>query len=368
MKRIICAILTVTFIMVLAAPAFAKDEEYKDLSEITEREIKNYAINFASEFDPSVNLEAGRIVPIYNCADILVGFSVEYYQEEVPYGFINLNFSYENPVSEFVINKNAESIFQYLENTVKAANYEYRIENKLYSTLPLEYYVLATDGSSRKMYFGTDSKPMAEEDFFDLKESVVRAHEKAGDYGYFSSGTQYASHDDLYSDTYVSGGYVVAGPTLMSKYNSDTSIVKQNYIMQNTGKYACSVVALTAIANQENILTTSVPNTFNVLWTATSTTATGQTYNYNGTSIILGTTQNSNLASAMQWYGTLKGKTTSTTTSDSPQYSFYTTSVNNNKSSSFSYSIEYFDGSVVGILLALLATVPYRNQVISTII
>ena len=118
MKRIICAILTVTFIMVLAAPAFAKDEEYKDLSEITEREIKNYAINFASEFDPSVNLEAGRIVPIYNCADILVGFSVEYYQEEVPYGFINLNFSYENPVSEFVINKNAESIFQYLENNL----------------------------------------------------------------------------------------------------------------------------------------------------------------------------------------------------------------------------------------------------------
>lgn len=52
---------------------------------------QNYALNFAKEVDESLALSTGKMIPIYNSNDRLVGYSIEYYIDNTPYGYINLN-------------------------------------------------------------------------------------------------------------------------------------------------------------------------------------------------------------------------------------------------------------------------------------
>ena len=66
------------------------------------------------------------MIPIYDSNDRLVGYSIEYY------GYINLNFTYEDPVVEFVIQKNARSLYTYIEDDVQATNSACKVEEKLY--------------------------------------------------------------------------------------------------------------------------------------------------------------------------------------------------------------------------------------------
>lgn len=63
---------------------------------------QNYALNFAKEVDESLALSTGKMIPIYNSNDRLVGYSIEYYIDNTPYGYINLNFTYEEPVVDML--------------------------------------------------------------------------------------------------------------------------------------------------------------------------------------------------------------------------------------------------------------------------
>ena len=72
------------------------------------------------------------MIPIYDSNDRLVGYSIEYFIDNTPYGYINLNFTYEDPVVEFVIQKNARSLYTYIEDDVQATNSACKVEEKLY--------------------------------------------------------------------------------------------------------------------------------------------------------------------------------------------------------------------------------------------
>ncbi len=345
MKKFVSILVSLIMIIGMFGMAFAGTDDYEKVSKITEEELTNYAINFAKEFDDTLDLGVDEMIPIYNCNNILVGYSISYCSADgdIPYGYINLNFTYDDPVVEFVIQKNAGSIYEYMEETVQEEiSPECQVEKKLYNTSALEYTVSVIDESNERIYYNLDDGEMNAEEFTEL-EDIVSDNE--------SSVTKYNSHSDLFSSSYESGSTVISGPTYTSKYSKSKSLISQYKIMTETSKYACAVVALTEIANQEGILkNSSIKDTFNALWTATSTTETDNSpQTYYGKSITLGTTKDANLASGMKSYAKARGKTsTTTTTKSNPTFSFFKTAIDNNYSATLSYRIYVSDGTKSG--------------------
>lgn len=346
MKKILCLILTMTMLLTISVTAFAAtDEQYKSLSEITTQELTNYALNFAKEFDNSLELNVGDIIPIYDSADKLVGYSIAYYISDIPYGYINLNFTYEDPVVEFVVHENARSLYQYLEDGVSTLYSACSVDKKLINISPLEYSISAIDGSNQRFYYNVNEGTMTVNEFNSLKEAALSVSPITYD---FSGDTKYDSHADLFSSSYETGSTVITKATYTSKYSSSKSLISQYNIMTSTSKYACAVVALTEVANQEGILkNSSIADTFNALWTATSTTV-ESTKTFYGISVSLGSTYDSKLSTGMTSYSKDRGKTCTTTTKNDPAFSFFTGAMDSNYSATLSYRIYETSGDKTG--------------------
>ena len=112
MKRIIAVLLCTLMLLSLCVPASAEEERYKPITELTEYELTQFALNFAGIYDSDLELTAGNIVPVYDTDDTLIGFSVSYFKDGEPYGYILLDFREEDPVSEFVFGENADGLYE----------------------------------------------------------------------------------------------------------------------------------------------------------------------------------------------------------------------------------------------------------------
>ncbi len=346
MKKLLCIILSIVTLFTINTTTFAAtDNRYKNLSEITTEELSNYALNFAKEVDESLALSTGKMIPIYDSNDRLVGYSIEYYIDNTPYGYINLNFTYEDPVVEFVIQKNARSLYTYIEDDVQATNSACKVEEKLYITSPDEYSVVFKDINQQKFYFNANDGKITANEYNAKKNAVISSIDTYSS----TNNTKYDSHSDLFNSSYEAGSIIVTEPKYTSKYSSDKSMLSQQDIMLSTYKYACGVVALTEIANQEGILKNSdIADTFNALWNATSTKVeTVETF-YN-ISVSCGSTYDYKLAKGMKSYCNDMGKTnTTTTTNSNPTFSFFTDAISNNYSATLSYRIYTADGAKSG--------------------
>lgn len=329
MKKILTFILMLSLIVNLSVDVLASEnnnEQYKLLSEITNEELSTFALNVAKDFEPNLNLEVREIVPVYNESDTLIGFSISYVLGDVPYGYINLDFTKENPISDFSIFKGVNSIYNTLVIDVSKQNSFRTIEKKLYSFGGLQY-AIPFEGNGEKVFHFSDGGNAKFE---------INANNKAG--------VKYNTHDDLFTETYI-GGALLNTEAYTSKYNRNKSLISENYIENTTNKYACSVVALTEIANQENILkNSSIVNTFNQLWKDTGTTVINVK---NG--ISYGITQDSKLGSSMKEYAKSMGKNNTTvTTKSNPDFEFLKNIINNNASGIFKYAADFTDGSGSG--------------------
>lgn len=347
MKKILCLLLSLAMLFTMSSTVFAaSDEQYKSLSKITTEELTNYALNFGKEVDSSLALSVGEIIPIYDSADILVGYSIAYCSSDTPYGYINLNFTYEDPVVEFVIQENARSMYTFLEDNAQLYSSAQQVEKKLFSTTPLEYTVCATDSNKQEFYYNSNLGKMSSAEFGRVKDAVRDSARNT--YG-LTRDTKYDSHSELFSSSYESGSTLVDDPEYTSKYSSSKSLISQYDIMTSTSKYACAVVALTEIANQEGILkNSSIAETFNALWTATSTTV-SSTINIYNMVVTCGSTKDSKLSTGMKSYCNDRGKTnTTTTTKSNPAFSFFTGAMDSNYSATLSYRIYETDGSKTG--------------------
>lgn len=346
-KRVLGTAIIVAMLFSINTTAFADEaERYRSLDEIKTEELINYALNFAKEVDATLELETGDIIPIYDSTNKAVGYSIAYHVSGTPFGYINLNFTYEDPVVEFVIQENARSMYSYLEEDVLVYDSGCQVEKKLYHTTPFEYYVAGTDQNKQNFYFNSKDGKMTSREFDSLKRGGEKAYRSADE---VTMDTKYDSHSDLYSDSYETGSTVVTAAKYTSKYSAQKSMLSQYNIMTTTSKYACAVVALTEIANQEGILkNSSIKDTFEALWTATSTSVSSTGIFY-GLTITCGSTTDSKLATGMKKYCKDRGKTgTTTKTKSNPAFSFFTDAVDNNYSATLSYRIYESNGKKTG--------------------
>ena len=270
--------------------------QYKPLAEITEDDLRVYALNFAAEFFPGNNFDVQDYIPVYDEDDIIIGYSLSYYDGNTPYGYITLNFTKTNPVVDFALAENARCIYDYLVDNI-TSKVDVECSRRLY-LLGFDCYSIegiAADGTAFILNSITGLQEIVSSTITDILK-----HFLPFSIGIGGTSASYNSLDELFLDTYEPGGMVTNAPTYTSKYDSKKSMLTEEYIMKSTNTYACAVVALTEIANQEGVLkNNSIIDTYNDLWDKTDTEVYKTIYSFSR-KIECGSTPTDKLAD--EWY------------------------------------------------------------------
>ena len=264
MKKFAVTLLCILMILTLCVPAFAEDQRYKPITEITEHELTQFALSFAKVYDSSLELTAGNFVPVYDADDTLIGFSVSYYMDGDPYGYVLLDFRDEDPVSEFSFGEGVDGPYEQLSGPAAQIDAAETGEKKLVKLSVLDYAVPSyEDGPG--VYITRTGDNLTAAELKSAGECETQSTQSSVDHG----DVVY----DSWSWLMIDGGGVYGSGTnvYLKKYSRDKSVITAKDVEDNTGTYACAVVALTGIANQENILIGSVYNTYSQLWVYTNT-------------------------------------------------------------------------------------------------
>lgn len=316
------------------------------IDKITENDLKLYANDirkyietFANQIETSKKVIADDIVPIYDNEDQIIGCCVSLASGNNDYGYVNLDFRMENIITDFSIAFGASSPIESISEEIQenAEDYKSIETSKLYKVDLIDYGVSYIDDRGKKRYVvGTDD--MSNREFEKLQDSNVEFDQKMEN---STMTTKYSGFSKIWSSGV--SGQVTETSKYINQYSKSKSLVSQASVENATNKYACAVVALTEIAQQEKISNSSLKTTFNNLWNKTETTT-----DYTSGGISYGTTKDSKLASGMKAYATSRNASCSYTTKSNPSVSFFVNAVKNNLSSTLSMRILTTSGETSG--------------------
>lgn len=374
--------------------------EYNEMLPTIEYISKECATTLAQKTEPELNLEIKDTVPIYNVTNNIVGYSVSYYKGDTPYGYASFDFTTNELITDFVINKDTKSMYDVLSTSFAESNSKVNLEdctNKLYNTTGIDYAVSAnTNSRSGELFYYNASTYDSDDfdamldyyehfylDFYNNTEYEdnfyyeLANEESDKDYliqgnisewfkkwikklfpNYFTDNdddfvapTAYPSHNEVFKNLDQLVGEI-SEPVMLPQYSREKSLTSQYTIMTTTNRYACGLVALTSICNQEDILLNgNIQDTFNKLWDLTGTqnniyetgTHYGHTVECSGTSIY-------QMAQGMKKYGDEVGAVINTSSQYRPDFALFKNAVDNKLSSVLCYQIENQGGHGVSIL------------------
>ena len=417
-KTRISVLLTSVMVALLVAVGFISNNTYKsNKANANQSQVDSYekylptieqlakecGLELAKKQCPNVNITVKSTTPLYNVTNDIVGYSVSFESNGVNYGYANLDFTTDQLFTDFAISKNATGIYEGLSEDFAKSNDKVEasdIENKIYSTNGLDYAVTAENDGEE--YFFYNAETYTSDDFNDVLEHYEDAYleyydnieyednfyygipsedndfiieGKVSDWfkkwikklfpGFFDSDdaliepTPYPEHSEvLKKENLVIGD--VATPVMLPQYSLEKSLVSQKTIMTTTKRYACGLVALTAICSQEDImLNNNLQDTFNKLWDVTGTQngIYDTISNYGIDGIECSGTSVYMMSAGMTAYGqfvnaTIRGRSQSTPTID-----FYKQAVDSAKPSVLCYQIADKGGHGVSILGYTTSTV-----------
>lgn len=368
---------------------------YEEMLPAIEKVSKECAKSLAEKTEPDLNLEVKDVIPIYNVTDNIVGYSVSYFDGDTPYGYASFDFTTEELITDFVIHENTESMYNVLTESFTEADTSVEINectDKLYATTGVDYAVSAKQNNKETFYYNAST--YNEDDF----ENMLDYYED--NYLEFYDNTEY--EDNFYSeladsnpeDDYIVQGKItdwfkkwlkklfpsffdedyiaptaypnhsevfkeidklvgeVSDPIMLPQYSKEKSLTSQETIMKTTSRYACGLVALTSICNQEDILVNgNIQDTFNKLWDLTGTQANiYETSEFYGKQVDCSGTTIYNMAAGMRYYGSELGINIQASTKARPQFATFKSAVDNHNSSVLCYQIANEGGHGVSIV------------------
>lgn len=329
MKKLIIVFNLCVFVLFVLSPntVFASDIH------MSLKEACNLiALNWAEEFSGE-DIAIDESTPILNSHNEITGYSVSFLVDNIPYGYANVNMSHDEPIYEFAIEENLDSLYDHLTSkATKVLNVsEEDITKKIFTSNALSYFV------ENKNFFGNDyyvdlsgENIYTEDEFNDLLDKINNYSE-----------TVYNSGSSIFFNKINTSRYKNISKTkVLNKYAKNKYAFSEARIESATKKYACAVVALTNIAYNEGVQMSSLKETFNTLWTDTNT----REINKSG-GITYGTTGDTFLASGMKRYVNGVGKNFSCFTKTNPTSSFFKTAINRNHSATLSYRMYVKDGN-----------------------
>jgi len=132
----------------------AVDEVTVNDLKIYANDIKKYVEGFVNQIETSKKVTVDTIVPIYNNDDQIIGCCVSLEAGGDDYGYVNLDFRFENIITDFSVAFGASSPIESISEDIQEDTEDYRKidTNKLYKLDLIDYGVGYVDSNNRKRY------------------------------------------------------------------------------------------------------------------------------------------------------------------------------------------------------------------------
>ena len=355
-RRFIALLLAVMMTLSLGASANAAEPtNYDDYIKVTDEVVERIVVEWAEYVSPGRSFDVSAIYDYYDQNDQLIGYSVSVTSNGIPYGYVLLDFFQENMISEFVIEENAVNICEIalteLQSNTRANDLNNRNADmssvKLHKCLPLspavsvevggtELYAIGNEITSRDEYKSLSSFISVSE----IKQSTISNSIDNPQAIYDPNSeneTTYGHCGDVMLRSIPTGYTAVDRDT---RLNSPKSF-SQSWAENNTGSYACAIVAALNIMYQNDcLLNNDSVKTYDWLWNETGTKETTSSKNDTSSDIVYGSTTIGKIAPAIVKLAKQLGKSNSSYTSvSSPTYQTYKSAVQAGKSGVLEFGV-----------------------------
>ena len=355
-RRFIALLLAVMMTLSLGASANAAEPtNYDDYIKVTDEVVERIVVEWAEYVSPGRSFDVSAIYDYYDQNDQLIGYSVSVTSNGIPYGYVLLDFFQENMISEFVIEENAvnicETALAELQSNTRANDLNSRNADmssvKLHKCLPLspavsvevggtELYAIGNEITSRDEYKSLSSSISVSEisqptiaNSIDNPPAIYDPNSE--------NETTYGHCGDVMLRSIPTGYTAVDRDT---RLNSPKSF-SQSWAENNTGSYACAIVAALNIMYQNDcLLNNDSVKTYDWLWNETGTKETTSSKNDTSSDIVYGSTTIGKIAPAIVKLAKQLGKSNSSYTSvSSPTYQTYKSAVQAGKSGVLEFGV-----------------------------
>ena len=361
--------------------------------------MEQVAIEYAEEFAQSslnVDVNSDVVTPIYNATDNIVGYSVSVKKDNKDYGYVSIDYTSDGLVTDFALQEDTESIYESLkEDFVQKSDIieESECTNKLVSMVGADYAVSAVDNGKEVFYYnaktyeGKDLDDMLnhyadnyleyydnteyEDDFFEgnvapddemlqgpikdfflkwLKKLVPNLYKKFFEDD-FVAPTAYPNHSEVFKyKSKVIGE--LSEPVMLEQYDPDKSMISQETIMKTTQKYACALVAVCEIVQQEDMMINNdLKTTFDALWDIGGCEENiYETSEFYGHMVKCSSTYSNDLGRILREYGKLVGKDAYGEYYRNVDFEAFKDSIDGGHSTTLGYQIENEGGHGVNVV------------------
>ena len=355
-RRFIALLLAVMMTLSLGASANAAEPtNYDDYIKVTDEVVERIVVEWAEYVSPGRSFDVSAIYDYYDQNDQLIGYSVSVTSNGIPYGYVLLDFFQENMISEFVIEENAVNICEIALTELQSNTRTNDLNNrnadmssvKLHKCIPLspavsvevggtELYAIGNEITSRDEYKSLSSFISLSE----IKQSTIS--------NYIDNPPAIYDPNSENETTYGHCGDVMLRsiPTGYTAVDRDTRLnspksFSQSWAENNTGSYACAIVAALNIMYQNDcLLNNDSVKTYDWLWNETGTKETTSSKNDTSSDIVYGSTTIGKIAPAIVKLAKQLGKSNSSYTSvSSPTYQTYKSAVQAGKSGVLEFGV-----------------------------
>lgn len=246
-KKILSYALIISLMTMSETSVLANEPVNNVSSEIkmTDEVAIEMATNFLEGMEPEKNIYAENPVKFYDINGKARGYIVHYYQDEVPYGYIVIDTTFDVPISEFSIGENAMSPYEKVIEQQQSSCFDASDDEWMICTGPYTYAILNENGNSIDMY--GEENIYEEEAFFSSKPDW---------------GDCFITVQEMYENyTPVESDFISKSVTL-----------SEGEAIAYSGRFACAVSALYVCAMYYNVVSKSDLSTeYNKMWDYTNT-------------------------------------------------------------------------------------------------
>ena len=326
---------------------------YNELLPTIAKVSKEYAKVFAKNMLKK-EVQCNEVTPIYDIKQNVIGYSIAISEENVPCGYINLDFTKEQVVADFSLQEDTRSMYQVLVDGLIKKNSDIKesdCTNKLYNVDGAEYAISVRDSQKNELVYldnqaysssemgdkienyalcyldemnnnysdynnyndgnsylvataetenntRNNSRNLSDvitagninqldEKFAEEKEKLAKKYDEVKEkvvdnflswlkkvspsvYNEFFGDKKYECHDDVFiepEDFVEEYSFDENKAFYIDKYDPSKSLISQETIMTSTNRYACALVGILEIINQEDMLLDGdLTKSFNKLW------------------------------------------------------------------------------------------------------
>jgi len=331
-RKYLLGLLSLIVMMTISSiPVLATNEDVQEteLVEVTDEVAIEMANRFGEAVSSDIALTASNPIKFYDTSGQAIGFIVDYFYNDTPYGYVIFDNTDESLISEYAIAENAKNPYEIILEESDISPYA-RSGNKIYKTDPFAYCVPDSPAGAAINNYG-EQVPLS---IIEDSASTQRSGKKPG------------SWDDVFLEIET----VYEDYNMLSSNNlEEFHAVSEATVEAKTGRYACAISALYACgeiygtANYYNL-----KNDYLSLWDYTSTTTT-----HEDRGISYGSTLIKNIGPGFVSFCSSKGIKVSQETTSNPDIAFFRIAIDVSNPAVFSCGIISKTGDRVGHSMAV---------------